>query len=110
MKIKIGRRDSGKTVELIKQSAETGYYIICFSNTEANRVAKVARDMGLKIPYPLSAHEFMSQQYFYRGIKGFLIDNIDLVFNSMSSVPIIAATLTPDAIEEIKPLSDAGIS
>jgi hypothetical protein len=85
---------SGKTTELIRLSAETGGYIVCLNMDEASRIQFQSQEMGLKIPFPITFDEFKSHQYYGRGIKGFLIDNADMLLKSMSSVPVLAITMS----------------
>mgnify|MGYP001012134399 FL=1 len=59
MKIIYKPRQSGKTLEVIKMSAETGYRIVCHSQSECSRVFHVAQEMGLNIPFPMSIDEFI---------------------------------------------------
>lgn len=88
------KRGGGKTVNLIKMSAQTGDYIICHNIHEANRIQKVARDLGYDIPLPITYHEFLNGNYGKR-ISGFLIDNIEMFLQGLSDVPIKAISLNP---------------
>lgn len=98
MKVIIKPRGSGKTTELIKMS-EPGKYIICYSREEAARVAYMAQEMGVDIPFPISYEEFIEERYYHRyhlegGIKSFFIDNLDVFLQVLTTVPIEAITLT----------------
>ena len=99
MKVIVSGRGTGKTTALIRLSAEGGCYIVCHSWEEANRVYGRAVEMGLRIPVPITHDEFLSSRYYGRGIRGFLIDNVDMLLSRLSSVPIIAFTAT---IEEVR--------
>jgi hypothetical protein len=88
-------RGKGKTAELIKKSAESGHYIVCSSIDEASRISAQARSMGLDIPLPISYREFIAREYSSTNIKGFLIDNADLLIQVISRVPVTAITMTP---------------
>lgn len=85
---------SGKTTQLIKISAETGAYIVCLNMDEAARIQHQSQQMNLKIPFPITFDEFISRKYYGAGIKGFLIDNIEMLLQSMSNVPILAITMS----------------
>ena len=94
-------RASGKTTLLIKESAKTGRPIIEPNTASARYVEEQARNMGLKIPEPISATSWNSG--YYRGsnfnrIDGFLIDELDSVLASIFGKPIINATYTPEKI------------
>ena len=92
-------RASGKTTLLIKESAKTGRPIIEPNTASARYVEKQARNMGLKIPEPISATSWNSG--YYRGsnfnrIDGFLIDELDSVLANIFGRPIDKATYTPE--------------
>ena len=94
-------RASGKTTLLIKESAKTGRPIIEPNTASARYVEEQARNMGLKIPEPISATSWNSG--YYRGsnfnrIDGFLIDEVDSVLSNIFGKPIVKATYTPDKI------------
>lgn len=94
MKTLIIPRGKGKTTELIKKSAEFGYYIVCQRLAEANRIQAEAQDMGLQIPLPITYDEFLKKKYYEKGISGFLIDNVDIFLQSLSNVPIYYITVS----------------
>ena len=94
-------RTSGKTTLLIKESAKTGRPIIEPNTASARYVEEQARNMGLKIPEPVSATSWNSG--YYRGsnfsrIDGFLIDEVDSVLANIFGKPIGTATYTPEKI------------
>lgn len=84
----------GKTEQLIRMSDETGHYIVCASMHEADAIHQRARVMGLKIPLPITYREFVRGEYSAKGIKGFLIDDVERLVISMTTVYISAITLT----------------
>lgn len=94
MEIILKPRNSGKTTELIKKSAESGHYIVCYNMKEVAAIAKHARELNLNIPFPLTYDEFFRKQYHAKGIKGFLIDNAELLLQEMTRVKIYALTIT----------------
>jgi hypothetical protein len=51
--------------------------------------------MGVGIPFPVSYGEFIGGKYSSRNIKGFLIDNADLLIEFISRVPVTVITMTP---------------
>lgn len=97
MKILCGERQSGKTTALIKQSAETGFYIVCIHRQEALRVARMADELKLFIPFPLTFDEFLNHRYNGRGVKGLLIDESLQLLQSLTYVPV--HTITIDSTE-----------
>ena len=96
MKIIYGDRRSGKTIELINMAHKRGGYIVCLNHNEAYRIAMVAEEMGLNINFPLSYSEFLLKQYNRMGIIEFYIDNVEMLIQVMSEVPIEAITLSKD--------------
>lgn len=90
----IKERASGKTTELIKKSAETGDYIVCYSLDQATNIQFRAKEMGLNIPFPISFREFINGEYGRNNIKGFLIDDLDCCLQQLTNVPINAITMS----------------
>ena len=94
MKRIIACRGGGKTSRLIRMSWETGEYIMCKNPHE---VASRAEDMNMNIPFPLSYDEFINREYFGKGIKGFLIDDVDRFVQYMArEVPVKAVSMSID--------------
>lgn len=69
MKIIMRGRRNGKTTELIKMSAENGGYIVCRSHNAASMIKKQSKEMGLKIPYPITYAELLRKSYYAKGVK-----------------------------------------
>lgn len=83
MRIIVKPMRTGKTHEAINHCAENGGYMVCINDNEAARVAKSARQMGLKIPYPLTFREAMNKSYYAAGIRKLHIDNADMFLQHM---------------------------
>jgi len=95
MKVICGKRGDGKTTELIKLAAKDYLYIVCIDHDEAFRVSEQAQAMGLEIPFPLTFNEFVNRKFHSKGIKGFLVDNADLLISFMASgVPVKAVSIS----------------
>ena len=106
MKVYARPRQGGKTTELVRLAAEEFLYVVCPDQAQVFYVARMARDMGLGIPFPLTWHEFATGRYHSQGIKGFVIDNLDLCIQGMSHVPVRAVSLTDeDAPVPVTPAS-----
>lgn len=102
MKLIIGARRAGKTTRLIRESAEKSYYIVCDSEREARLISEQARSLGLDIPFPLTYREFVEGRYNVRGIKGFLIDELEFLLQFLSPrVPIASVVITPSSVEHV---------
>ena len=85
-------RGRGKTIYLIKKSAELKYPIICCSE-----------EMRLDIPDPISFSSINSKEKL-RGLSNFdklLIDDLECVLKRLFDKDIYAATVTCDSCESI---------
>ena len=89
-------RQGGKTTELIRRAAESGGYIVCTDQRRARQIAEQARELGLNIPFPLTAGEWQRRQYHPPGVKGLLFDDLDMIIQGLSSAPVLAATWTAE--------------
>lgn len=96
MKIIASGRQTGKTTKLIQMSAETGAYIVARSHTHVDYIVATAKQMKLKIPFPLTFWELRYEKYYGKGIEGFLIDDVDGFLRYSISCPIVAITLTTE--------------
>ena len=84
MRIIYGPAGSGKTTQLIKIAAKHDYYMVVKSAAEARRVKHEAIKLGYDILFPLTYREFLDNKYYKSGIKGFLIDNADMMLQELS--------------------------
>ena len=94
-------RGAGKTTELIKLSAKNHLYIVCKDMKETGRIAGVARNMDLQIPFPITFQEFIDGRFCPKGIKGFYIDNVEDLLSALArGVPVEAFSVTrePDIV------------
>lgn len=94
------KRGGGKTMDLIDKSAETGAYIVCLNQNEASRIAAIAQEKNKDIPFPLTFEEFDEHQYHGKGVKGFLIDNLDMFIAWKSHLVIGFSITKPEENEE----------
>lgn len=98
MQITIGERCSGKTTKLIKRSAAEGSYILVATKHQAEKIAKQAREMGVKIPSPVTIDEVLNYKNMEgRGIyqKGILIDeSVSILEYIFKGIPIHELTIT----------------
>ncbi len=92
MEIITGGRQTGKTTKIIQVAAEKFGYIICRSQSDAHRIARMAKKMGLDIPFPISYSEFLSGRHRVNpGIKGYLFDGAKDFLETLAFKPIFAA-------------------
>ena len=90
------RRRTGRTTALIEQSAKDWLYMVCTNRKEAERVMREARRMGLDIPMPITHDDLIVGRFCGRGIRGFLVDDVDMVLAVLArGVPVRSAALDP---------------
>lgn len=96
-------RGRGKTIYLIKKSAEFKYPIICCSETQRRIIKNTAKEMRLDIPDPISFSSINSKEKL-RGLSNFdklLIDDLEHVLKRIFDKDIYVATVTCDSCESI---------
>lgn len=99
----IGERQSGKTTELIRRSAETGAYILVANKSTASLIFKQAKMNDYNIPYPITIDDMLSwtvDKVVWS--KGILIDELDMILSCLfDGVPIRAVTITKQWITSL---------
>ncbi len=99
MNIILKSKGGGKTTELIESAKRLEGYnlIICKDRGEALRLWKIILEKGYNIPQPITFDEFLKGNNCGRKINSFLIDNADLLLQSISKgVKIHTITMTED--------------
>lgn len=94
MDIYIQPRQSGKTQRMIEESAKSGAYIVCHNIQSVAYVAARAKEMGLKIPFPLTYSEVQRGQY--SSSIELLIDNAEIFIQDLVKARIRAITMSND--------------
>ncbi|WCH46401.1 hypothetical protein [Lysinibacillus sp. OF-1] len=92
-----GKRLCGKTTDLIKRSNKEWLYIVVANNQHADNIVRLAREMEIDIPYPITFDELPLSPR--SKIKGVLIDEIEIVLEQLVHRPIIAASTSYEMIE-----------
>lgn len=106
MKTIIGDRQTGKTTELIKMAAENNKYILVPDRQRALFLSKMAQDMGLHIPFPITLSEVTRPM---RGtyIKDIYVDEAITVLTDLirrnTGFEISAVTISSDDIMFLDP-------
>lgn len=85
MKIILREPRAGKTTELIERCYENGGYIVCPNGKCAQEINKKAKEMNMRIAYPLTFQEFLSKRYYVQGVRKFYIDNADMLIRSLAA-------------------------
>lgn len=93
MNIIYRKRNSGKTTELIKRAAECNGHIVCHPY-QIISIMKDADKMGLNIPKPISYGEFIDKDYYGKGVDYFLIDDVELLLERLTTVKITDITIS----------------
>lgn len=74
--------------------ASRGGYIVCANKPEAERIFDMSKDMKLNISLPITYKDFITNNYYSKGISNFYIDNVEHLLNYMLPfVKIRAVTL-----------------
>ena len=104
----IGGRGSGKTLELIKMSAERNIYIVCADRQRALNIAAMARELGYQIPFPITLMELPIHSRF---IQEVFVDDVDVVLERIIGRRVSNMSLRGvynDIFECVVQLDDAG--
>lgn len=89
-----GPRQSGKTDELIKLASARKAYLVVFSYAEAQRCQERARSLGLSLYFPLTYEEFIKGDFYGKGARGFLVDDVeDLLRYTARGVEVLAYSI-----------------
>lgn len=96
MKVIVGGRGSGKTLELIKRASETHGLIVVSNTIRANEIADMAHDLGYEIPHPISILLFNRKRGF--GYKSILIDDTNDVLQSLLCYKVDTVTFSSEDI------------
>ncbi len=94
MKIIARGKQSGKTTELVKESARTGRYILVFSNSHAKIISSIAKNLGLNIPYPVTVDEIRNVGKCSSIVRdGLLVDEAIMVLRALIGFEIAGVTI-----------------
>lgn len=95
MDIIVKGRGQGKTEDLITKASAGWLHIVCINREETLRIQNRARERNLEIPFPLTFGELINGAFHAGGCRGFLIDNADILLQSLCKrVPIDSVTMT----------------
>lgn len=90
-KIIIKPRQTGRTTEMIKMAAEHNLYIVTTDRFRALNIAKMAKDLGLNILFPITVRELPIQPN--HATQEVLIDDADNVLERLVGTRIKAITM-----------------
>jgi hypothetical protein len=94
---------SGKTTELIKQSSEENWSIVCRNMERCKQTLRMAKQLGYSIPHPITIRELLDPRNANR--RDVLVDDIDACMDILlpGRTRITAATIStghPECAEE----------
>ena len=99
-------RQKGKTRRAIEQAHKTKAYIVCANKRECQRIFEEAQKLKLSIPLPITYAEWFEIGYTGGNIKGFIIDNVELLVQYLTNVPIEMITVNVEQSDKIAELED----
>jgi hypothetical protein len=103
MKAVVAPRAGGKTTELIKMANKEWLYIVCIDRRAVENTANLARQLGIDIPFPITFEDLVYGRFHPPGIKGFLVDDVDVFLRQRSrGVPIHAIAVTGEHLNPDK--------
>lgn len=85
MAIYIGNSGSGKTTMLINESAKTGYTIAVANYYMVRKIAKMADEMGLYIPRPVTYDTIFANFQENKNTR-YLVDNLHMMISQLGIV------------------------
>ncbi|AAO81236.1 replicase [Enterococcus faecalis EnGen0252] len=98
MKIIARDRGTGKTTELVKESARTGQYILASNKSHVRAIEQIAKKAGVTIPYPVTVDEIVSMDRFTCASSiqrdGLLVDEAIMVLSKLIGLKITGATIS----------------
>ena len=101
----VGSRGSGKTIELIKKSANDGAYILTIGRRQAEKLFNLAQSMGYAIPYPVTVEDFARSGGFRGSVireTGLYIDDVDDIMKVLFlGIDIKGVTFTSDKVTDL---------
>lgn len=101
MTVYVAGRQTGKTVFLIQQSADTGAVIVAPTCEMVRYIDRMARDLGLKIPPPITVADWirgMARQHEVHD-KTYLVDELQMMLHQLN---VEAATLDENYKEMVR--------
>lgn len=99
----IGDRCNGKTTRLIQRAGAENLYIIVSNRTRALHIAKMARDMGIDILFPITLQELpfkMRGNAYCMTHDGVLVDDVEDILSQIIGMPAIGAAAHGKVVSE----------
>ena len=100
MKIEFAPMAFGKTAEMILLSAKRRAPIVCLCERERENILETSELLRTFVPMPITFHEFMNKTYEGHSYKEVIIDNADMLLQSLTSCKVIAITVTDERVQD----------
>lgn len=98
MKIIARDRGTGKTTELVKESARTGQYILAVNKAHVQNIEQIAKKAGVTIPYSVTVDEIVRMDRFTCASSiqrdGLLVDEAIMVLSKLIGLKITGVTIS----------------
>jgi len=90
------KRNAGKTLELVKVANNADAYLVTCNMRQESYIRRKCLEHNLKVPKMMTFDEFIWRNYDGKGVKCVVIDDIDILLQCLSIVPVKAITVTED--------------
>lgn len=94
MEIILGGKGQGKTLALIKESAENNVPIIVNTYSDKVHVESKANELNLQIPEPIVFEEVKNGRIKVDGVSKVYVDDADTVLSNFIGAEVVIATIT----------------
>lgn len=91
-----GGRACGKTTELIRLASAKHLYIVCADSERAHHISKMANELDLDIPYPITVRELPLRDK--RNFEQVLVDDAEYVLHQLIGRPVLYMTTSKELV------------
>lgn len=103
MDIIYGGRGQGKTVALVKYSAEKEIPIVVYNEPSRRRILEIAHNLGVRIPEPISLEKIRSGRARASHIDRCVLDDIErFLSDSLDSIRVQAFTMDTETLNAVE--------
>lgn len=97
MEVIIKARGTGKTKEMIEHAAENDYTIVCLNQKMKRYTIQMSKEMGLKIPDPVTVDELRYLDISTKGKRQkFAVDDADVILQELLRTRIYEISISSD--------------
>ena len=91
-------RQEGKTEELLQLAAKEQLTLVLINRSECVRVKLRASELNLSIRSPITHSDFIKGCGCGKMFNGFLIDNADMLIQSMTHISVVAISVNKEDV------------